>query len=145
MQQKPPNKNNTRLKSVVFSAYKLRVKRKTSILCLRFFDVDVHNRFVELDFNEIFSLRKIWNNPDGLWNFLLRRKWNKIRSFICRRHISYAKRISYCAAIFHSFRKERISLKKKRHALACLSFSGAGWRTRTPDLLITNQLLYQLS
>ena len=39
--------------------------------------------------------------------------WNKIRSFICRRHISYAKRISYCVAIFHSFRKERISLKKK--------------------------------
>ena len=23
--------------------------------------------------------------------------------------------------------------------------SGAGWGTRTPDLLITNQLLYQLS
>ena len=28
---------------------------------------------------------------------------------------------------------------------ACLSASGAGERTRTPDLLITNQLLYQLS
>ena len=26
-----------------------------------------------------------------------------------------------------------------------LKFSGAGGRTRTPDLLITNQLLYQLS
>ena len=27
-------------------------------------------------------------------------------------HISYAKRISYCVAIFHSFRQERISLKE---------------------------------
>ena len=29
-------------------------------------------------------------------------------------HISYTKRISYCVAIFHSFRQERISLKKAR-------------------------------
>ena len=65
----------------------------------------------------------IWNNPYGLWNiFAIAKMWNKIRSFICRRHISYAKRISYCVAIFHSFRTERISLKKKRHALACLFF-----------------------
>ena len=26
-----------------------------------------------------------------------------------------------------------------------LNESGAGWGTRTPDLMITNQLLYQLS
>ena len=55
----------------------------------------------------------IWNSPDGLWNILPKGKmWNKIRSFICRRNISYAERISYYEVIFHSFRKERISLKK---------------------------------
>ena len=32
-------------------------------------------------------------------------------------HISYAKRISYCVAIFHSFRQERISLKKARRSV----------------------------
>ena len=55
----------------------------------------------------------IWNNPHGLWNILPCGKiWNKIRSFICRRNISYAKRISHYEVIFHSFRKARISLKK---------------------------------
>ena len=32
-----------------------------------------------------------------------------------------------------------------RPYLIFIKFSGAGGRTRTPDLLITNQLLYQLS
>ena len=60
----------------------------------------------------------MWNNPCGLWNILPWGKiWNKIRSFICRRHISYAKRISYYEVIFHSFRKEWISLKKARHGV----------------------------
>ena len=57
----------------------------------------------------------IWNNPNGLWNILSHDKmWNKIRSFICRRHISHLRSKYFISKIFHSFRKERISLKKTK-------------------------------
>ena len=42
------------------------------------------------------------------------KKWNKIRSFICHRHISYLQSKYFISKIFHSFRKERISLKKTK-------------------------------
>ena len=32
-----------------------------------------------------------------------------------------------------------------KHAREAFGFIGAGWRIRTPDLLITNQQLYRLS
>ena len=85
----------------------------------------------------------------------------------------------FISKIFHSFREERISLKKDLVIRQGLFSGGSGWirttegganrftvcplwplgntpmftiqkngaggRTRTPDLLITNQLLYQLS
>ncbi len=35
--------------------------------------------------------------------------------------------------------------KKSRNKLFPLSFAGAGWGARTPDLMITNQALYRLS
>ena len=44
--------------------------------------------------------------------FCTSRKWNKIRSFICRRHISHLRSKYFISKIFHSIRKERISLKK---------------------------------
>ena len=38
-----------------------------------------------------------------------------------------------------------IKAKKSRNKLFPLSFAGAGWGARTPDLMITNQALYRLS
>ena len=43
------------------------------------------------------------NAPDPFRAYSNQFEKLKIRTFICRRHISYAKRISYREAIFHSF------------------------------------------
>ena len=38
-----------------------------------------------------------------------------------------------------------MSIKNNRHSMVAVISVGANYRTRTCDLLITNQLLYQLS
>ena len=77
--------------------------------------------------------------------------WNKIRSLICRRHISYAKRISYCKAIFHfnevviSFKTLYVLLGRWRHIklsfiiyhLNCISsFTASGLPIHSSLLLL---------
>ena len=59
-----------------------------------------------------------------IWYFRI--KWNKIRSFICRRHISHLRSKYFISKIFHSFRKERISLKKAP-TKSMLFSGGSGW------------------
>ena len=57
---------------------------------------------------------------------MLRIKWNKIRSFICRRHISHLRGKYFTSKIFHSFRRNEFHWK--RHLQSQVPFSGGrGW------------------
>ena len=68
----------------------------------------------------------------------------EIKFALCaRRHISYAQRISYCAAVFH-LTEGQISLKKP-HCVCNAVFSGAASQIRTGDLILTKDALYLLS
>ena len=68
-----------------------------------------------------------WNNLlRKLWNLMLRIKWNKIRSSICRRHISHLRGKYFTSKIFHSFRRNEFHWK--RHLQMQVPFSGGrGW------------------
>ena len=50
-------------------------------------------------FSEI-STSLIWNNPDGLWNIFLRKTWNKICLFICRKAY-FIHEVYFTAKLFH--------------------------------------------